>query len=525
MFKVINKETKIGSEIRLRDYSEPLQGQKEITSYSSRYVYPIDFDVDIDYSNIVIYENQMIRIWRQMAKNPYIDFAIDDIVNEMISYSVEDVYPIDVDLNNSKFSKSIRQKIHDEWIYIMKLLRFNKKSYTLLRDWYIDGKQYFFIQFNNKSITDITVLDPLRTKKIIEENKVIKYMYQDNELIQSILEIPSENMIELNSGLMDDRHSIWVSYLNTAYIPLNQLTNIEDALLIYRIARAPERRVFYIDTGQLPKSKAETYMKEVIRNCRNKMEYDPSTGKIKESTLHMSLLDDIYLPRSAEGRGTSVDSLNGGQGLGSLDDLNYFKIKLFRALHVPFTRWSEMDGGAANVLGRTAEITRDEVKYRKFIVRLRNCYNPLFYSLLRKQLSLKKIISEKDFIDEYDNIQFIWASDSLFAELRDIDILNERLNVLSALQPYIGTLFSNKWVKKNIMQFTDEDIDNMDKEIKAEANSNAPSMDDIDADDIEQSKNTQFQNRNRDDDNDKDKDDKDKEDDNIEKEEEFRLYG
>ena len=516
MIKVINKETKIGSEIKLRDYSEPLQGQKEITSYSSRYVYPIDFDVDIDYSNIVIYENEMIRIWRQMAKNPYIDFAIDDIVNEMISYSDEDVYPIDIDLNNTKFSKSIRQKIHDEWLYIMKLLRFHKKSYTLLRDWYIDGKQYFFVQCNNKSITDITVLDPLRTKKIIEENKTVKYVYQDNELVQSILEIPADNIIELNSGLMDDRHCIWVSYLNTAYIPLNQLTNIEDALLIYRIARAPERRVFYIDTGQLPKSKAETYMKEVIRNCRNKMEYDPSTGKIKESTLHMSLLDDIYLPRSAEGRGTSVDSLNGGQGLGNLDDLDYFKIKLFRALHVPFTRWSELDGGAANVLGRTAEITRDEVKYRKFIVRLRNCYNPVFYSLLKKQLSIKKIISEQECVDEYENIQFIWMSDSIFAELRDIDILNERLNAVSAIQPYIGTLFSNKWVKQNIMRFTDEEIEQMEKEIKIENGSENPSIDDIDTDDIVKSRVLYNPNKDTTDDNDNNL--------NLDKDEDFKLY-
>lgn len=480
MVRVINKETKIGSEVRLRDYSEPLQSQRETTSYSTRYVYPIDFGIDLDYTNIAIYENQLIKIWRQMAKNPYIDFAIDDIINEMISYSDEEKYPIDIDLNGTKFSKSIRQKIHDEFTEILKHLRFHKKCYTLLRDWYIDGKQYFFVQTSKKSITNVTVLDPLRTKKEIDKDGKVTYIYQDTELINSLFEIPSESIIELNSGLMDDRHTVWISHLNTAYIPLNQLNNIEDALLIYRIARAPERRVFYIDVGQLPKSKAEAYMREVVRSCRNKVEYDPETGKIKESSLHMSLLDDIYLPRSAEGRSTEVSTLSGGVQLGQLEDLDYFKIKLFRSLHVPFTRWSELDGGPSQLLGRTAEISRDEVKYRKFINRLRNAYNPVFYSLLKTQVVLKNIISEQEFIDEYENIQFKWITNSMFAELRDIDILTERLNVLNTVQPYIGSLFSNKWVRQKLMRFTDEEIDELDAEIKAERGENTVGPEDLD---------------------------------------------
>ena len=266
---------------------------------------------------------------------------------------------------------------------------------------------------------------------------------------------------------MDNRHNIWISYLNKAYIPLNQLNNIEDALLIYRIARAPERRVFYIDTGQLPKSKAETYMKEVVRQLRNKVEYDPSTGKIKETANHMSLLDDIYLPRSSEGRGTEVSTLQGGQGLGEINDLDYFKIKLFRALNVPFTRWSELNA-PAGVLGRAQEITRDEIKYRKFIVRLRNCYNALFTSLLRKQLSIKNIITEKEFNEEYENIMFIWTSDSFFAELRDIEVFNERMNVFDRVIPNIGTFFSKNYVFRNVLRLTDEDIDTMKTEIKDE---------------------------------------------------------
>lgn len=471
MLKVLNANSGVGSEVKLRDYSEPLQNQRDISSYASRYVYNFDFGIEPDITDLHIYENQMIRIWRAMAENPYIDFAVDDIVNEMISYDVDDKYPIKLDLNDTKFSKNIRNKIHDEWINIMKLLRFHKKSYSLIRDWYIDGKQYFYVKEGKNGIENITVLDPLRTKKIVNKDDSYSYVYHDTQLNNVLLEISKESMVELTSGLMDNRHNIWISYLNNAYIPLNQLNNIEDALLIYRIARAPERRVFYIDTGQLPKSKAETYMKEVIRQLRNKMEYDPSTGKIKETSNNMSLLDDIYLPRSAEGRSTEVSTLQGGGNfLNQTDDLDYFKIKLFRSLNVPFTRWSELNG-PANVIGRTAELTRDEVKYRKFIVRLRNCYNALFTILLRKQLALKNIIKESEFNEEYENIMFEWSSDSFFAEMRDIEVLNERLNVVDRVSQNLGTFFSNSWVMKDVLKFTDEEIEKMKEEIAEDKNS------------------------------------------------------
>ena len=471
MLKVINGSTGVGSEVKLRDYSEPLQNQRDISSYASRYVYNFDFGIEPDITDISLYENQMIRIWRAMAENPYIDFAIEDIINEMISYNVEDKYPIDLDLNDTKFSKNIRNKIHDEWIYIMKLLMFHKKSFFLLRDWYIDGKQYFYVETGKNTIKKITVLDPLRTKKIVNKDDTYSYIYHDTQLNNVLFEIPAESMIEINSGLMDNRHNIWISYLNKAYIPLNQLNNIEDALLIYRIARAPERRVFYIDTGQLPKSKAETYMKEVIRQLRNKVEYDPSTGKIKETANNMSLLDDIYLPRSAEGRSTEVSTLQGsGNFLNQTDDLDHFKIKLFRSLNVPFTRWSELNG-PANVLGRASEITRDEVKYRKFIVRLRNIYSAAFTMLLRKQLALKNIITEKEFNEEYENIMFVWASDSFFAELRDIEVMNERLNIVDRMTPNVGIYFSKEYIMRDIMKYTDDDIEKMKKEIEEEKKS------------------------------------------------------
>ena len=474
MLKVINGSTGVGSEVKLRDYAEPLQNQRDISSYASRYVYNFDFGIEPDITDISLYENQMIRIWRAMAENPYIDFAIEDIINEMLSYNVDDKYPIDLDLNETKFSKNIRNKIHDEWIHIMKLLRFHKIGYFLLRDWYIDGKQYFYIEHDKSGIKKITVLDPLRTKKIVNKDESYSYIYHDTQLNNVLFEIPAENIVEINSGLMDNKHNIWISYLNKAYIPLNQLNNIEDALLIYRIARAPERRVFYIDTGQLPKSKAETYMKEVIRQLRNKVEYDPSTGKIKETNNNMSLLDDIYLPRSAEGRSTEVSTLQGnGSFLNQTDDLDHFKIKLFRSLNVPFTRWSELNG-PANVLGRASEITRDEVKYRKFIVRLRNIYNTAFTIMLRKQLALKNIIKEQEFNEEYENIIFVWATDSFFAELRDTEVLNERLNIVDRMTPNVGIYFSKQYIMRDIMKFTDEEIEKMNEEIEKEKKSGEP---------------------------------------------------
>ena len=473
MFKVLTGNTLgIGGEIKLRNYSEPLQSQKELTSYGTNILYPMDFGLEDSTRNLPLFENQLIQIWRAMSKNPYIDFAIDDIVNEMVSYSDEHKYPILLNLNETTFSKKIRKLIQEEWINIMKLLDFDRKAYTYLRDWYIDGKQYFYVEYEDKGrkgIQKIISLDPVRTKVIVDEQTKDEYfVYMDIELNNVMLKIDKNFILEANSGLMDDWHNIWISYLNKAYIPLNQLNSLEDAALIYKIARAPERRVFYIDVGQLPKSKAETYMKEVIRNCRNKVEYDPTTGTIKESALHMSLLDDIYLPRSAEGRSTEVSTLQGGNSsIGNLDDLNYFKMKLFRALNVPFTRWSELNNNAQS-LGRTNEITRDELKYRKFIIRLRQCYEMFFYNILRLQLRLKNIVTAKEFDENVQHILFIWISDSLYTEFRDMEILAERLTAAGNVEGYIGRYYSNGWVRRNILKQTDEDIRQLDAEMEEE---------------------------------------------------------
>lgn len=480
MIKMITGNIGIGEEIRPRDYSVPLEAQKELAAYGTNILYPVDFGLEnVDIRNLPMFENQLIRIWRAMAENPYIDFAIDDIINEMISYSDDHRYPILLNLNNTEFSEKVQEKFHREWTRLMKLLQFDKKAYALLKDWFVDGKSYFYYELydpdkdNGKTgIKQLIQLDPVRTKLTYDdETKTECYIFKDVELKNILLKIPKENIVEVDSGLMDRFHQIWISYLNKAYIPLNQLNSLEDAALIYKIARAPERRVFYIDVGQLPKSKAETYMKEVIRNCRNKVEYDPSTGKLKESALHMSLLDDIYLPRSADGRATEVSTMQGGNAsIGNMEDLDYFKMKLFRALNVPFSRWIELDNGAQS-LGRSSEITRDELKYRKFIVRLRQCYEVLFYKLLKIQMTAKNVVVGKEFEDEADNIQFIWISDSVYAEFRDLEILKERIDALGEVQDYLGKYFSVSWARRNLLKQTDEDIRRIDAEIEEEEKS------------------------------------------------------
>ena len=465
------RKKQISGSIFIRDYSEPLQSQRETTSYGERMMHVATFDADPMplAADIAKYENEMIRTWRTMAKNPYIDFAIDDIINEMLASEDEEVYPIELDLNNTNLSENIRSKMHDEFAEIQKLLQFNKKGYGLLRDWYIDGRAYFFVQFtkNNKDIQSITPLDPIRTKKLTDKDGNITYIYQDLDLTNTLYEIPANQMIDVYSGLMDDKHQIWVSYLNKAFVPLNQVNSIEDALIIYRLTRAPERRVFYIDVGELPKSKAEQYMREIINNYRNKMEYDSSTGTIKEKVRHMSMCEDIWLARRDSSRGTEVSTIQGGANLGETQDLDYFLKKLFRSLNIPFSRWGG-DESAANVIGRTTEISRDEVKYNKFISRLRQQYNTLFYILLRAALNLKNIIADEELDAERENIVFKWNSENMFSTFKKFDMLAERADMLDKYMPLIGKLVSIDWIRKEILGQNDEQIKELDMQISKE---------------------------------------------------------
>lgn len=471
---VVNQRSNLGTMQVVRDYSEPLISQKETTSYSERIFSVTDFQPVPQVQDLVSKENMWMKIYRQMARNPYIDFAIEDIINEMLSADDTIVFPITLDLSKTNFSSKIRKKIHEEFEELMRVLDFNQKGFIYLRDWYIDGRAYYFIDINEKkkTIKQIIALDPLRVKKrlMLDKNGVeqITYVYTDVTNAQCIYEIPETNIIEVTSGLMDDDHQIWISYLNKAYVPLNQLSSIEDALVIYRLSRAPERRVFYVDVGELPKSKAENYMKELIRNYRNKMEYDSTTGTIKEQVRHSSLLDDIWLPRRNGSQGTEVSTIQGNSSfLQNLEDIDYFLKKLFRSLNVPFSHFTDGEG-SSNVIGRTTEITRDELKYAKFINRLRSVYNKFFFTLLQKQLELKGVVKKFEFEQEIEGIIFIWNHDSMFTEFKNLDIQRERLGMLNDIIQYVGKFYSLKWVQKNVLQQTDDEIKQMQKDIDAE---------------------------------------------------------
>lgn len=471
---VVNQRSNLGTMQVVRDYSEPLISQKETTSYSERIFSVTDFQPVPQVQDLVSKENMWMKIYRQMARNPYIDFAIEDIINEMLSADDTIVFPITLDLSKTDFSSKIRKKIHEEFEELMRVLDFNQKGFIYLRDWYIDGRAYYFIDINEKkkTIKQIVALDPLRVKKrlMLDKNGVeqVTYVYTDVTNAQCVYEIPETNIIEVTSGLMDDDHQIWISYLNKAYVPLNQLSSIEDALVIYRLSRAPERRVFYVDVGELPKSKAENYMKELIRNYRNKMEYDSTTGTIKEQVRHSSLLDDIWLPRRNGSQGTEVSTIQGNSSfLQNLEDIDYFLKKLFRSLNVPFSHFTDGEG-SSNVIGRTTEITRDELKYAKFINRLRSVYNKFFFTLLQKQLELKGVVKKFEFEQEIEGIIFIWNHDSMFTEFKNLDIQRERLGMLNDIIQYVGKFYSLKWVQKNVLQQTDDEIKQMQKDIDAE---------------------------------------------------------
>lgn len=449
------------------------------TNYNARLVSPINFDSNFNNSQNVEYE--LINKWRSMVKNPYISFAINDIVNEMNTFFDDTYkYQVKIDLSECEYSKFLKKKIEEEWVYLLEILDIQNKFYNLLKDWYIDGKVYLKLDLEEgKGVTGINQLDPIFLKKDIDIESGKEYyiynqeedkksnVYNNSMNVDVNVGIPESNVISCNSGIMDDNHEVYLSFLDTAYVPLNQLTSIEDSLLVYRIARAPARRVFYIDTGMLPKSKAEAYMREVARNYKQEINYDPSTGKFSEQNVHLSLLDDLFLPRSGDSQRTEVSQLEGNSSFAeSLKDLDYFRKKLFRSLLIPFNRWGgQEDGNEAKTYVSSAEITRDELKYSKFVKSLRSSFSNIFYDLLEKHLTVKHL-TNKDTFEEYKSgIRFLWAEDSKYQERGALEILGLRLDVLDRVNEYVEPgYFSVAWAKKNILKMTEAEI----KEIEAD---------------------------------------------------------
>jgi hypothetical protein len=456
----------------------------------------------VDIEGVYRTEFDLIKRYREMALHPECDSAIEDIVNEAIVSDTNDS-PVEIELSNLNASDGIKNKIRQEFKHILSLLDFDKKSHEIYRNWYVDGRLFYHkvIDLKNPSegIQELRYIDAMKMRYVRQQKKKegdrfrLANMSNDNPMEYEFPEIeeyfiynpkmtyPTTNPSALGgtggikmtkdsvtyctSGLVDRNKGSTLSYLHKAIKSLNQLRMIEDSLVIYRLSRAPERRIFYIDVGNLPKVKAEQYLRDVMMRYRNKLVYDANTGEIRDDKKFMAMLEDFWLPRREGGRGTEISTLPGGQNLGEITDIEYFKKKLYRSLNVPPSR---MDGEGGFNLGRSSEILRDEVKFSKFVARLRKRFSYMFHDMLRTQLILKNIITPEDWEIMSEHIQYDFLYDNHFAELKDAELLNERLNMVQIAEPYIGKYFSQDYVRRKILRQTDEEILEQDKIIKKE---------------------------------------------------------
>jgi hypothetical protein len=433
-------------------------------------------------------EAELIRRYRETSLVPECDSAIEDIVNECITSDTSDRI-VALDLRDVKLSDSIKNKIQDEFAHILSLMKFNSNSHEIFRKWYVDGRIYFHKVVDTKrpklGIVDLRNIDPLKIKKVrnVEKGKDPKtniervekveefYVFNDkgfdktSAMEGSTVKIAPEAVTYTTSGLLDYTRNVVIGYLHKALKTANQLAMMEDALVIYRISRAPERRIFYIDVGNLPKAKAEQYLTDVMHKYRNKLVYNAETGEIKDDRKHMSMLEDFWLPRREGGRGTEITTLPGGQNLADIDDIEYFKKKLYQSLNVPATRM-EADNGFN--MGRASEISRDELKFNKFTNRLQKKFARIFTDVLKTHLVLKEIVTGEEFDKVKDFIQFDFATDNHFTELKDAEILRERLDTLSNIGDYVGKYYSNEYIRKYVLRQTEEDIKLIDKQIASE---------------------------------------------------------
>ena len=462
--------------------------------------------VDID--GVYKSEADLIKRYREMALHPEVDSAIEDIINEAIVSDQNDS-PVQIDLENLPASDSLKKMIREEFTKVKELLDFDKKCHEILRNWYIDGRVFYHkvidINAPEEGLKEVRYIDPLKIKFVrklkkndkslntvvrqavgaenVETPKIEEYYLYDPQVgaaknnlggigqpafkdQMAKVKIAPDSITFCHSGLVDRNKQTILSYLHKSIKALNQLRMIEDSLVIYRLSRAPERRIFYIDVGNLPKIKAEQYLRDVMNRYRNKLVYNASTGEVKDDRKHMSMLEDFWLPRREGGRGTEITTLPGGQNLGELSDIEYIQKKLYRALGVPESLIA--GSGEGFNLGRSSEILRDEIKFTKFVGRMRKRFSTVFNDMLKTQLILKNIVSPEDWETLGDHIQYDFVYDNHFSELKETELMNERLAVVGAVEPYLGKYFSTGYVRRNILKFTDTEIEEMDKEIEKE---------------------------------------------------------
>ena len=432
----------------------------------------------------------LIGRYRGMSLHPEADAAINDIVNEAIAGDLDD-HPVDIELSNLKVSDAMKTRIREEFENVLSLLDFDRKAYDIFRRWYIDGRLFYHKMINPENpqlgITELRYIDPRKIKKVIEYDKpkdrISPADPQVNVLIPKATEyyiyapkglrgyenngikIAPDAICYAHSGQLDMQRNTVLSHLHKAIKALNQLRMIEDSLVIYRLSRAPERRIFYIDVGNLPKQKAEQYLREVMSRYRNKLVYNADTGEIRDDKKFMSMLEDFWLPRREGGRGTEITTLPGGQNLGELEDVKYFQKKLYRSLNVPESR---LESDSSFNVGRSAEITRDEVKFQKFVVRLRKKFGDLFNDLLKTQLILKGVFTPEEWEDMKEHIQYDFVADNYFSELKEQEIMNARMALLQQMDPFVGKYFSLEYMRRQILKQPDALFKDIDKDMAQE---------------------------------------------------------
>jgi hypothetical protein len=456
----------------------------------------------IDLDGTARTEAELVAKYREISLQPEIEMAVDDIVNEAIDTDADQVVEINVD--RIPYSDQVKQKIREEFDNILDLLNFQNEAYEIFKRWYIDGRMFYHIIIDEKDpragIQELRYIDPRKIRKVREVKKQPKgpvvvqqtkreyYVYNDRSFLPAGgnaglaqdnnatggLRISVDSILHVTSGLMDKNNQMVYSYLQKAIKPLNQLRTLEDATVIYRISRAPERRIFYIDVGNLPKAKAEQYLRDMMIKHKNRLVYDAVTGEVRDDRKYMTMLEDYWLPRREGNRGTEITTLPAGQNLGEMQDVQYFQRKLFQALNVPMSRLEP--GSSGFNLGRAAEITRDEVKFTKFVGRLRRRFSHIFMKALEKQLVLKGIIAEADWAELANLINFDFQIDNHFEEFKEAEVLQNRINTLNQIMPFIGRYYSDMWVRKNVLHQNEEEIAEMMDEMAEEKPPELPPM-------------------------------------------------
>lgn len=448
--------------------------------------------VDLDGS--IRTEAELVSKYREMAQHPEIDAAVDDIVNEVITQEPETKL-VELILDDLDQPERVKKLLINEFDEVLRLLEFNSLSYEVFRRWYVDGRLYYHAILDEtdpkKGIVELRYIDPRKIRKVreIKKKKAAAqvptsqtaneyYIFNDKGFAKTSgatagvgtnsvggLKIAKDSIIHCTSGLTSNNGDLVISYLHKAIKPLNQLRSMEDSLVIYRISRAPERRIFYIDVGNLPKMKAEQYLRDIMTKFKNKLVYDSATGEIRDDRKFMTMLEDFWLPRREGGKGTEITTLPGGQNLGQMDDVVYFQRKLYKSLNVPITR---LDPEVQFNLGRATEITRDEVKFAKFIQRLRNKFSVMFTKILERQLILKGIVTPDDWDQFKDVIKYKFSQDNYYAELKEMEILRERMSMLRDIDDYAGKYYSHEWIRRNVLRQTDDEMSELDKQIADE---------------------------------------------------------